>query len=98
MTVQAVLCWSEYYNGKWQPTKTSDVNQPLSLSEFPVTGPGSFDRSILRLGIIEGASANSSFISVPTASVMMIQHRSEIFQTIHTFIARSVYSTPIRFR
>ena len=24
--VQAVLCWSEYYNGKWQPTKTSDIN------------------------------------------------------------------------
>jgi hypothetical protein len=55
LTVQALLCWSEYYNGKWQPTKTSDVNQPLSLNEFPVTGPGSFDRSILRLGTIEGS-------------------------------------------
>lgn len=36
--ISAVLCWSEYYNGKWQPTKTSDVNRPIyvqtvSLSE-----------------------------------------------------------------
>ena len=32
--VLAVLCWSEYYNGKWQPTKTSDVNNPVSLGTF----------------------------------------------------------------
>ena len=28
VTVQAVLCWSEYYNGKWQATKTSDIDLP----------------------------------------------------------------------
>jgi Neuraminidase-like domain len=28
ITVQAILCWSEYYNGKWQPTRTSDINDP----------------------------------------------------------------------
>lgn len=73
VTVQAVLCWSEYYNGKWQPTKTSDVNRPLWLPselhqpsfliEFPVTGEGSFDRSILRLGITNG-SADDLFIYI----------------------------------
>ena len=31
VTVQAMLCWSEYYNGKWQPTKTSDINQPADI-------------------------------------------------------------------
>jgi hypothetical protein len=34
VTVQAILCWSEYYNGKWQPTKTSDVNRPVQLGDF----------------------------------------------------------------
>jgi Neuraminidase-like domain/ABC toxin N-terminal region len=34
VTVQAVLCWSEYYNCKWQPTKTSDVNKPAKLGNF----------------------------------------------------------------
>ena len=40
MTVQAVLCWSEYYNGKWQPTKTSDVNRPTSLGYYPTVDYG----------------------------------------------------------
>jgi hypothetical protein len=42
LTVQVVLCWSEYYNGKWQPTKTSDVNNPVSLGMFsPFAGQSS---------------------------------------------------------
>jgi hypothetical protein len=31
LTFQAVLCWSEFYNGKWQPAKTSDINRPTTL-------------------------------------------------------------------
>ena len=61
VAISAILCWSEFYNGKWQPTKTSDVNLPTSLSHFGVnggsvgagaglgtfdaTGPGSFEQS-----------------------------------------------------
>ena len=41
--VQAVLCWTEFYNGKWQPTKTSDVNHPTSSAPSTPTGPGSFE-------------------------------------------------------
>jgi hypothetical protein len=51
MSVGAVLCWSEYYNGKWQPTKTSDVNHPVGLID--VSG-GTFDRSRLHLSCDEG--------------------------------------------
>ena len=50
ITLQGVLCWSEYYNGKWQPTKTSDINNPASLGSF---GPQSFDRSALDLVVYE---------------------------------------------
>ncbi|QGM47133.1 hypothetical protein H2LOC_016335 [Methylocystis heyeri] len=32
LAVQAVLCWSEFYNGKWQDMKTSDVNHPATLN------------------------------------------------------------------
>jgi hypothetical protein len=31
--LQAVLSWSEYYNGKWQAAKTSDINAPADLHE-----------------------------------------------------------------
>ena len=40
---QAVLCWTEYYNSKWQPTKTSDINLPTTIGSFDQTGPGSFE-------------------------------------------------------
>jgi Neuraminidase-like domain len=47
--VQALLCWSEYYNGKWQPARTSDVAHPLGLGEF---GANAFDRSQLQLSVL----------------------------------------------
>ena len=47
--IQAVLCWSEYYNGKWQPTKTSDIDNPAELGRFAAAGNDTFDRSKLRL-------------------------------------------------
>ena len=31
INITAVLCWSEYYNGKWQPAKTSDINRPAEV-------------------------------------------------------------------
>jgi hypothetical protein len=55
---QAVLCWSEFYNGKWQPTKTSDINRPTTILGpegipifFDPTGPNSFDvdRNLVRI-------------------------------------------------
>ena len=36
VTIQAVLCWSEFYNGKWQDMKTSDVDDPVILN-IPAT-------------------------------------------------------------
>jgi len=49
MTVQALLCWSEYFNGRWQPVRTSDEAQPLSLGLYDVSGTNAFDRSKLQL-------------------------------------------------
>ncbi len=53
--IAVVLNFSEYYNGQWQPVKTSDVAKPLVLSQF---SPGTFDRSTLL--IRPWAAANSS--------------------------------------
>ncbi|MGI8960802.1 MAG: neuraminidase-like domain-containing protein [Bryobacteraceae bacterium] len=33
VTLQAVLHWSEYVNGKWQAAKTSDINDPADIDE-----------------------------------------------------------------
>jgi hypothetical protein len=53
IAVQAMLCWSEYYNGKWQPTKTSDVDKPVTLGTFFLAGDHAFDRSELILEVYE---------------------------------------------
>jgi hypothetical protein len=47
----AVLCWTEFYNGSWQPTKTSDVNQPTKLGAFAPTGTYSLEscRNLIRI-------------------------------------------------
>jgi hypothetical protein len=57
ITMQAVLCWSEYYNGKWQATKTSDLNRPTSLGPFAAAGTDAFDRAALRLSVSEEGQA-----------------------------------------
>jgi hypothetical protein len=51
VTVQAVVCWSEYVDGKWQPTKTSDVDMPTTIGQFDTIGAGTFHRSRLRLHV-----------------------------------------------
>jgi hypothetical protein len=75
VTVQALLCWSEYYNGKWQPTKTSDVNGPVTLGQF---GAADFDRAALWLAASEednalrigiGAEGGPSFLLYNTHSL-----------------------------
>ncbi len=43
VTAQAVLCWTEYYNGQWQPTKTSDANRPTTIQSFDATGSNSLE-------------------------------------------------------
>jgi hypothetical protein len=49
VTVQAVLCWSEYHDGKWLGPNTSDVNTPAVLGTFSPHGSQAFDRSKLRM-------------------------------------------------
>ncbi|MEQ1530230.1 MAG: neuraminidase-like domain-containing protein, partial [Methylococcales bacterium] len=68
ITVQAILCWSEFYNGKWQPTKTSDVNRPTSLGEFPLTGSNSFDRSKVWMLFNEDSGGLRVFINGSSSS------------------------------
>lgn len=51
VTIQAVLCWSEFYNGKWQPAKTSDIDKPTILSTSD--GVNDFDRSTVKLSTYE---------------------------------------------
>jgi hypothetical protein len=54
IAIRAMLCWSEFYNGVWQPAATSD---PLRPTDLGVVAPGTLDRSALRLSssVADGA-------------------------------------------
>lgn len=55
--VGVALYWSEYYNGKWQASRSSDMNKPLPLSIFPSVGAGAFDPGRLTLSSHDGSDA-----------------------------------------
>lgn len=57
VTTLATLCWSEYYNGKWQPAKTSDIKLPTVIWRASEIGNLAFDRKglMLTLGERDGA-------------------------------------------
>jgi peptidoglycan hydrolase-like protein with peptidoglycan-binding domain len=46
--VSAVLYWSEYYNGKWQAQKSSDVHRPTAVGAFD-SGTFDPDRNLLAI-------------------------------------------------
>lgn len=49
VTIQGLLNWSEYYNGKWQPVRGSSLAELADLGQYPAQGAGAFDRSALFL-------------------------------------------------
>jgi hypothetical protein len=93
ITVQAVLCWSEYYNGKWQPTKTSDINQPTELGQFDPAGKNAFDRSRLKLraGQLPGLPADALLVNIGFGSPF------DLFGKFRTgFMLYNTHSLPLR--
>ena len=90
VNVSAALCFSEYYNGKWQPTKTSDVNLPTMIRSYPA-GDNSFEaqRSWLRLAPTELAG--------DMAGALLISIESPLDGTIAGgFVLYNTHSLPIR--
>jgi Neuraminidase-like domain len=88
LTPQAVLCWSEYYNGRWQQPKTSNVNAPTNFGRsFDTSGDGAFARDLLVLGEtteadalrvrIWGQGTGSSFLVYNTHSLPQRQEDRE---------------------
>jgi hypothetical protein len=64
VTIQAVLCWSERYNGKWQPARTSDLERPLELGRFDAAGKDAFNRSRLRLAALEEGQGEKKVLRI----------------------------------
>ncbi|MFD7916848.1 neuraminidase-like domain-containing protein [Streptomyces sp. NPDC059752] len=67
VNVKAVLSYSEYVNGKWQPVKTSDPDRPAYVVQV---APGAFDRRILGLAPSVATTGDLLLYSSTTGSVL----------------------------
>jgi len=103
--VQAVACWSEYYNGKWQPPKTSDIDRPGILGTFLAAGPRMFNRSSLGLFShevedtgalcirITGQSGTAFFLYQHTQSTLARERRIALLDIAHLESGRGISLT-----
>jgi hypothetical protein len=93
LIVGAALCWSEFYNGKWQATKTSDINRPTTIGPFDAIGSKSFDpdRCLFR---IERRQCSGDL-----ADALVLEITSPIYdyEPSGGFILYNTHSLPVRF-
>ena len=87
--VQGVLYWSEFYNGKWQPTKSSDVNRPTSLAVSEATA---FDanRNLWRI------DPAIRLTGIPSTSLPLVIS-STLTPDSGGFLLHNSHSLPVRF-
>jgi hypothetical protein len=94
--VSAVLCWSEYYNGKWQAAKTSDLENPTSLD---TVFTDRYDRSGLRLGAFPEGDALRIYVK-DTPTRFWRHGKSGNFEFCQiwpgSFLFYNTYSLPVR--
>jgi hypothetical protein len=102
VAVSAMLCWSEYYNGKWQSMKTSDVDLPAYITDAGAVGFNVFNRKDLRLSLAaddsslqvsldHGTLSKASFKLLNTHSLPLVaeawQRPAIDYRTISTWIS-----------
>jgi pSer/pThr/pTyr-binding forkhead associated (FHA) protein len=101
----AILCWTEFYNGKWQPTKTSDPNRPTTINTFDATGLGSLEaiRSQIRIVPVQFTGSNPQAqnldqpFSLPgDALILALTVASQSFNS-GGFILHNTHSLPVAF-
>jgi hypothetical protein len=103
--VQAVLCWSEYYNGAWQPMKTSDLSRPTTIGNYDASGAGSFEacRGMLRIApatfteVPPALQAYDISFSLPPGALILAVTDASGATTYGGFILHNTHSLPIRF-
>jgi len=103
VTVQAVLSWSEYYNGKWQPTKTSDINNARDLGSYDIADLEKNGRRRVKLvAAMEGNAIRISIYPYPPSSSFLLHNThslpeaESLYHGVLTWYDVNSDSTPLR--
>jgi hypothetical protein len=99
--VSAVLHWAEFYNGKWQPTKTSEISRPTYLGSFAPDGADSFDvdRNLLQVIPLDIQSDPTSVPPLNMPSDALVLAVTSTVQNIRGpagFVLYNTHSLPVR--
>ena len=105
VTIGAVLCWSEYYNGKWQPTKTSDINAPTIIGTYAPFGPGAFENYRSQVRIVPAQFTGTSQLaklfqvsfSPPSDALLLAITVADSGHASGGFLLHNTHSLPVRF-
>jgi hypothetical protein len=96
--VSAMLNWTEYYNGKWQPTKTSDVARPTLLGTYPAAGEDSFDAQRNLVQITPAVlKPGAPFTISSDALILAIGAQNASSWPSGGFVLYNTHSLPVRF-
>ncbi len=88
-----VLCFSEFYNGAWQPVKTSDTAAPMYFQTVP---SGTFDRSSLDLRPWRSSDPNDQSLYVQIAERNYQPALNPVFLFLdHGFVVHNTHSAPV---
>ena len=99
------MCWTEFYNGNWQPTKTSDVNHPTTIGHFDPAGPGAFEnyRNLIQIvpaqlmsPLVMTGLYNAQFALPDDALILDISGRPAQSPD-GGFVLHNTHSLPVRF-
>lgn len=88
VNVLTVLCWSEFYQGKWQPIKTSNPDKPSFLESY--IRERDFDRSTIQLSSETFGSEESG------DEYLQILVKDTKYQVFTFFKLYNTHSLPIR--
>jgi Neuraminidase-like domain/Salmonella virulence plasmid 28.1kDa A protein len=97
---QAILAWSEYYNGKWQPPKTSDVDLPSDIISSTtafirrsLTLSVSYDDTTdwLRVAVNYQGNERTSFLLYNTHSTPIRQEDQSLDEGMFAFLLFTPY-------
>ncbi len=96
--VSAVLCWTEFYNGKWQAPKTSDPKNPTYIGAFDLSGTNSFDVARQTFSLRPGDYAVIDGNSDPSAPPLTLAIVNDTYpnENINSgFLLHNTHSLPI---
>ena len=102
IAVQAMLCWSEFYNGVWQPTKTSEISRPTTVGTFDVDGADAIEasRNLMRISPVTLAPAGLAPIpsdGLDAALILAIGSPLASIWPSGGFVLYNTHSLPVRF-